>query len=375
MTTHAAAYETIAARHPGAAGNRNDTEFAELISVIAFSGDDAYLLPYPLVPPSGYSVVPIAEATFFESGATVVYTKAFRDFTDLIQDGAWIDNTVAFLQAGTGFISAINTGRLGPRIRMIFNGAVHPAAIDGLRGQIHYAYTGNTYMGLQHFCEFEEHPPDSDTDPDSRLVELLNAFNQSSNSFSLGVDGSGNAIVANYCGFAGLAPEGAIFIRPEDIGLGPDQIAPDAVDNVVSNFRAHPSVFYPPGKAGFVRGVFRQAVDSIAINSVVPQASGGPIGITQVDAAPTTSNWLISVDGQFMIVQLNHPGGSDFRRPRDIWNNVWVPILTGGKSVSDATLFGGVIVTGGGIGFRWDYADYFRCLPLPGTNVFQDIPG
>ena len=374
MTQHAATYESIGARHPGTNTARPDSSWGDDHPVVAFGvAPETNLLPRGLVPISGYSSVPVISIDTIGIGDSTIYTRAINNSwvfqaTDTSGEGDVINNVTAFLEKGTAANSVFNSGRLSPRVHLDFNGANEPANQISLAAAVQYAYRDNHYQGLAHFCEFEDHPPDSETNPDTRLRTLLNVFNQSAASYQVGIAGNGDAITANYCGFAACAPEGAVFIRPEDVGVGPDQIPANGADNVASKFRAHPSVFYPAGKSGYVRSLFRQAVDVIGL---AQGPVGGPLEITQVDAAPTTSNWLVIVDGQSQIIQLNHPAGSDYRRPRDIWNNVWVPIITGDKSAAGAVTFGGANSTGGSIGFRWDYADYFRCLPIPGTNISQ----
>ena len=375
MTTHAAAFESITARHPGTATSRPDSGWSDYHPVIPFGVTPAtQLVPRSLVPISGYSAVPVLSADVVDVGDTTIYTRATNNAfglqaTDTQGEGEVISNVTAFFRKGTFQNSAFNSGRLSPRIYLDFNGLNQSANQTALSATLQYAYRDNPYFGLCHFCEFEEWPPDSETNPDTRLRQLLNLFHQGTSSYQVGVDGSGNAIVANYCGFAALAPEGAVIVRPEDIGTGPDQIPTDGADNEASKFRAHPSVFYPAGKAPYVRSLFRQAVDTIGL---AQGQQGGPLEITTVDSAPTSSNWLVVVDGQAQILELIHPQGSDYRRPRDIWNNVWVPIITGNNSAAGAVTFGGAVSTGGSIGFNWAYADYFRCLPLPGTNIVQD---
>ena len=133
-------------------------------------------------------------------------------------------------------------------------------------------------------------------------------------------------------------------------------------------------MFFTPGRAKYARALTRQAVDAVAVDFATGQA-GGPLGITSVDQSITTSDWLIMVDGQPSIVRLTHPGGSDLRRPRDIYEDAWGPILNGPSSSFSAIQFVSGAGNLGGVGFRWSYADYFRCLPISGTNVTQSTIG
>ena len=124
-----------------------------------------------------------------------------------------------------------------------------------------------------------------------------------------------------------------------------------------------------------MRALTRQAIDVNAIDATGSNVDTAPLAIYTVDTAPTHSDWVVSVDGQVQIVRLLHPAGSDYRRPRDIYNALWVPILTGGSNTANAVAFGQVVGQTDAVAFRWAYCDYLRCLPLAGTNVNQSGGG
>lgn len=373
MTTHSVAYETIRSGSAAASGLLPHTVSSSHHTGIAVSGTSAFAIPKPLVPPSGYTTVPVSELTALEFGDTAVVTTGWSDSDNVEQGGGVIDNTSPFiikeLVGNTGF----NSGRLAPRVTLDYSGAVEPANPTSVEAHVQWAYSDNNYQGILHFCEFEDHPPDSDSVGAGRLQQLLNLFQSAGNQYAVGVDSGGTPIVVPYCGFAAVAPEGAIFIRPEDIGSGPDQIPASMGNNEGSKFRAHPSVFFTPGRAKYTRSMTRQAVDTNAVDALI--VDGGPLAITSIEQSITTSDWLVVVDGQPMIVQLTHPGGSDLRRPRDIYEQAWVPILNGPSSNFSAVQFVSGAGNLGGVGFRWAYADYFRCLPIAGANVIQTGSG
>jgi hypothetical protein len=112
--------------------------------------------------------------------------------------------------------------------------------------------------------------------------------------------------------------------------------------------------------------------DATAINTV---GASQPLTILSVTSAITFSDWLIIVDGVPAIVRLNHPNGSDYRRARDIWNALWVPIITGSQATSWASTFASIDGIQSGAAFvvdRLKYLTYARMLtPNNVTRVIQ----
>src|SRR5690606_32135365 len=47
--------------------------------------------------------------------------------------------------------------------------------------------------------------------------------------------------------------------------------------------------------------------------------------ILEISARIDASRWLFVIDGTPVTGVIHHPSGSDYRRPRAIWNNVIVP--------------------------------------------------
>jgi len=281
----------------------------------------------------------------------------------------------------TGGKQAINvdttSGRQSPRITVgaaaasAFNVALVAlgAPFNGIDVRIIHNYGEANYQGLQHFISFEEQPPNSDGDGSGALRTLLNNIQNGGASYQVGMQTDGTVLTAEGCSFAANAPEGAVYVDPGDIGTGPDQLTTTIDDNTGAKFKAHPNVFYPAGRADYVRSLTRNNVDSIPVN----EGSTQPFRIVRIDNAVISSNWLVVVDGVANIVRLAHPGGSDIRRPRDIWNMVWQPIIQSSSlSVADAlTWTSPNNVDGGGVGGRWKYLEYARCLEIAGTDITQ----
>jgi hypothetical protein len=65
-----------------------------------------------------------------------------------------------------------------------------------------------------------------------------------------------------------------------------------------------------------------------------------------VARAPLFSTWWCIIDGVSQEITFQHPAGSDFRRPADIWVNVIVPFITGKGGVGGP---GVVIPTGANV--------------------------
>lgn len=375
MTTHIACYESLSSRSHSSGSLRPGQTFSDSFVDIDKIGTNTYVIPYPQVPLSGYTSLPVAHAQIMELGDTDLIINAWAAYPEVDEAGTVDTSAGPFLRKNDDDESGINSGRIAPRVMLDYQGLTRPANNLKVQGTIHYAYSDSVYTGQTHFCDFEDFPPDSVADGDVRLKALLNGFVNNGTPFVTGVGASGDIIVNN-CAYAGIAPEGFVYIRPEDLGTGTDQIPPTVFTNTAAAFKAHPSVFYPSGKATFVRGITRQAVDSIDIAIVSPGGTNkSPLGIIVVDSAPTFSDWVVVVDGQSQIVRLNHPGGSDLRRPRDIYNQLWVPILLGPSNTAAATSFGQVTGLVDATAFRWQFCDYLRCLPLFGTNTTQGSGG
>lgn len=391
MTEHAICYESLSSRTSSSAGLRYDQEIIQTLENHPFQAENQLTTPIPWLPvplsafDQGNSAhqLPLHRVdwrlvTNNTAGISLGYANgrqyiASVDGSTLLNGGATPQNYV--IQTEPVQVS----GRQAPRFVLVFAGDVL-SALDGIAGTstgldltLRYSYKAQTYQGLHHFIEFEDQPPNSNPDGSQRTREILTQITQSGTRYQLGIDATGQPVYVEQCGFAAIAPEGAVFIRPDDFGgSAPDQIPSDVRENKASRFRFHPSVFFPAGKAQYVRALTRQHVDGVALDAIASQ----PLAVLVVDEPVTSSNWLLSVDGQPQLVKLPHPSGSDYRRPRDIWNNVWVPLLSASPDVSSSPAFGPITEAfGGAVDYRFAYADYFRCISIPGTRFqVQSFP-
>lgn len=381
MTSHAAAYETISSRgHVGPGAALQNLESLTIIGLgwLALN-DTTNAIQRALIPFSGFDPAkpPVHKATYrtrTTDASVISIGTAYSQQTVTSLSGTPLESDTNIIISVSGFAS----GRLAPDIVLDFNGDAGTAlaALTGTTNDVdvccEVGYIAETYQGIQHFCEFQENPPNTDSSGSERLAELLDLFEVSSAQFQIGVDATGQPVLVEQCGFAALDPSGVIYIRPEDIGPGALQIPAAFVDNSAAAFRAHPSVFYPSGKSQYVRAISRQAIDQGAVNADTVQ----PIKIISVTTSIPDSTWLVTIDGAPMIVRISHPAGSDFRRPRDIWENVILPLVNQGGALQGDVIYAQVQ---NGVGdarmSRLAYADYWRCLPLPGTRITQDGGG
>jgi len=191
-------------------------------------------------------------------------------------------------------------------------------------------------------------------------------------SYSLGVTSSGTPIVCEDCVWAGVAPEGRVYITAADLGTDLEDIPAAVTSNNATHFRFHPSVFVRRG--AYISGISYRYADNEFLNT------GGlgnqPLGIIVLNTPITESRWLCSIDGALEIVAFAHPAGSDFRRPRDIWNNVIVPAIRNpsGANVVSSALYGDVLgapLVSNQIVSRLKYLEYARYIPVPGVGTTQ----
>lgn len=380
MTTHVACYELRFARD--AAQGALPTSFAWTTRVQAAmtngvgESDSANLSP-GLIPPSAWNALgapgPLqAVAGVLVGDAANLRIATERSALSWAIEGAFTANVVA----GITFNPDAAFGRQAPPMRLHFEGNAHTAITAGpnvpqnVQVVCHWAYTTQSYQTLTHAIDFEERPPNTNLDGSDRLLSLIQEIDGAGQGRRLiGVTGAGVELFVNSCGWTGNLPEGRVFCRPEDIGDGPDLIPGnnDGDLNTAAKFRAHPGVFVR--RTSYVRSVARQNVDNTAITVT---AGDQPFRITTITTAPTSSDWLISVDGVMMVVRLLHPAMSDLRRPRDIWNSIWVPAITGGGAPNLSLIVAGTDgtqVTAYAALTRLSYLEYARCLSIAGTEV------
>lgn len=387
MTTHVSTFEILAAREAAAPAINPKTSHTIRQSVAFQAPLTAPLNTLPLalgpIPPSAY--IPLTQQPVLHvfgrvnsDGPAFAVIEAVAGGTWWAIEGAHTDNGGDLAIFPT---FAIANGRQTSDIVLRFDGAAF-TAIDALTGTLtgvdvvlHWAYPEPfEYMGLMHFAEFSEFPPDSTATASSRLAQLLRQIESSGSRAFLGTTSAGQDLFVNSCGFAGIAPEGQVIVLPSDIGNQNEQIPQNVGQNSALHFRFHPSVFIR--RTDYFRSIARQSVDAIAVDAI--NQGSQPLAITQVVSPLVASDWLIVVDGTPYVCRLVHPANSDFRRPRDIWNNIWVPIITGSQSAPEGTLFrgfDGVVQTGVvQIADRLTYLEYARMIGFGNAFAIQRTP-
>lgn len=120
------------------------------------------------------------------------------------------------------------------------------------------------------------------------------------------------------------------FVLAADIGAAAWQLPISFPENTPEKFRNHPSTFVRANMA--IRGLHHPArfpyhVGSIDVNNADGVQGENGVRIWVCNRAPTHSRWQFRVDSELLDVIIAHPSGSDFRRPRDIWNEVIAPTI------------------------------------------------
>lgn len=148
----------------------------------------------------------------------------------------------------------------------------------------------------------------------------------------LGVGSSGEVFAQN-AAMALPSPAAAVWIPPSDIGNQPEQLPVDVAANTVQHYGFHPGAFFR--ETTYTRAWRREPTHPALLDPMADPGEqlpitqlGGALFINTIVRAPTHSRWLIIVDSSAVEVVIAHPVGSDLRRPRDIWNQVWFAFLT-----------------------------------------------
>jgi hypothetical protein len=167
------------------------------------------------------------------------------------------------------------------------------------------------------------------------LRAALDAMNANAAGVVLPVSGGTDIRVPDCC-FAGPPASAQLTCDPADVGSGAGQITPDKTLITAAMLIPHPSVFVR--KADRIRGIYSQQIGELVLEPIPAASPAGQayVQVWQIDRAPTLSGWVISVDGHSSLLGVEHPAGSDLRRPRDIWAQVLVPLIAGSNSTAAA---------------------------------------
>jgi hypothetical protein len=381
MTTHAVCYAVLAARE---AGNRPDhrelltQSFPQLLTVVD-AGAIATSSPLYLgqIRPSAWTMnfVPVAAVNgeALLDGAAAAAVNWTAPMLGAQVDGAWLENGGDFLVQPS---SDVGFGRQSPPLHLVFAGAVQTAidaaggAFDGFRGSA-LILPALGFTGHYEFIDFDEVPPNTAAAGAEAMRLLLAKMSRGGARYVLGTRTDGSQAVANECAYAAVLPDGRVYVRAGDIGNNNEQIPAAVTANTAGHFRFHPGVFFRAAAAPYIRSIHRNQIDETAI------ATGGadsqPIGIISITSVPTSSDWLISVDGCPEIVRLLHPEGVDARTPLEIWNTLWVPQIQNSAAGGEATslVLGNPTQTQtAGIRLnRLRFLDYARCLNINGNQT------
>lgn len=286
-------------------------------------------------------------------------------------DGAFADNNA---EASIRKIRRISAGRNAPPLQLFADGAALVALkdagdVDEVNGTYSWAYDAtNPYQTLAQIGEFYDDPPNTDIDATVKLNELQRVLTDPSSRFNLGIDSGGQPLILDECSFASVGPDARVTIDVGDVGNGVDQIPVSVLDNRARNFRFHPTVFLR--RTRYIRSIERTYSDPGGLAQGF--TSTQPFNIRLQDEDTELSTWLIIVDGVSSIVTLDHTGLS-LRRPRDIWQQLWVPLITGDQSVANLTILGGGGTRGPSASqLRLEYLSYARFLDVSGNELTQE---
>lgn len=353
-------------------------------------------IPMPTIPFSSYddpseSVDPLGRSFVGEIGndvpSAVSAFNAGQNYWGI--DGPLAGNT------GDSIVKLPLTavGRNAPSLALQVTGDALTAAkeagdVDSVRGSLQWAYSpSNPYQTLVQIGEFTDATDNVENKADAtvELTAIQNQLTQPTAQHVLGVNGSGSVVKLDECSFAALGPDARVWIEAGDIGPLPEQIPVSVTDNTAANFRFHPSTFLR--RTRYVRSTERCYADPKTLT--LSNDGTQPINIQSITTPLLKSRWLIVVDGVTSIVDLDH-GGADIKRPKDIWQQVWVPLITGGQSLGDLTILGGgavqsdpniapaagsLLVGPEATQLRLTYLSYARFIQLGFSDITQTDTG
>lgn len=388
MSENIRTYELFANQENAGLGTHPDSVVTHIEELLDLTSGLSSPIPHPLIPPSGYGPANSGtgkQDTYIrrvEGVSTQGTLNAFStaDWTDnvwWINSGAQFNGGPPMIQRNVFQSGPFGAWRTAPNQQVRFFGNAlaaitgeDPPPVITLHLECGYPRK-NQYNGLAHFCEWADVPPNSTAVNEDNLRKIFTQVANAGARFSLGTLSSGEVFVED-CGFAAAAPEGAVYIDAADLGgTNPDSIPTNQGNNQASNFRFHPSVFLR--RTAYYRGLSAPYRDPVPFNDTGVIQPFNIIVVSEIG----TSDWLLILDGRAILVRLTHPG-PDLRRPRDIWNQVWVPLLAGSQATERAVgleLFppaGGIGPTGPNqLISRLRFLEYARCLPLPGVPTTQ----
>lgn len=374
MATHFAAFEAFGRRH--SAGPIYSGEFSKRFSSALGETNPAGTdyVPYLLDqrPGAGYLV----EATGY-----VETTDGTRAAVGTISgvDGWWIDGTyldnggIQSIQENTAAV-----GRNTPQYRFAFAGAARTAVlalsgtVESTELEVRYRpqrlFSGY-WQGYQSFGSFIQSPPNDPVSqggdpPDMRSAidgMLAGPFAKGGARYNVGT-----LLAPSYvpeCYFSAIDCTGYVVIEASDIGNATGQIPTNVANNTAANFAYHPNTFFR-GNSDKISGLASRLADDESISAT---QVGAPIGIYVNSSILSESNWLIVVDGQPQIVRLYADSGlGNPRTPRQIWEQIWAPLLQGSTSAARSVEINRSQKLNG-----LQYLTYARYLDRPGVVTPQ----
>lgn len=373
MTVHATSYSLLFNLQSSApTDDRNNKPFVQDVDVPT-SNTASDEIPQPSIPLNAFkgsnAVGPGTDNPVKRANLTYrTDAPAQASLINVSNDNIWAVDGPATLNStvpGFSYNSSNGGSRAQPSIAARYSGDASTALPGGtainIVGQIEYSQP--KYYGPCAAMDFQD---SANTEADE-IGALYTAIKSGGSNRSLGTTSSGGELIVQSCNWTGLAPEGAVYITPSDIGTNVEQIANDVTANTADKFRFHPSVFIR--KSPNLQSIVTGYRDDVALTAT---SQDNPIRIVQVTSAPAYSRWMFVIDGHIVLARLDH-GNQDLRRPRDIWNTLIVPLINGSQSTGNAARLADLEGNEGRVLInKWQFLQYARCLPLAGTRYIQD---
>lgn len=253
------------------------------------------------------------------------------------------------------FFNLSSEGRLSPRPQF---GIADTNSVTQCVGTLYWSNQID-YPSDMNIVLFEDFPPGNTGQGGGAPKSLLRALQNEPPAYVM----AGTSKV-EWCSAIGIAPEGRVWIEPGDIGgSGPNFIPSSVADNTAEQFLAHPSVFIPSGASRYITSIKRMIADALEITATTVK---NPIVITSISTPVTQSYWMVGIDGSQHIIQLQHPANTDYRRPKDIWNNIIAPSLIQGSQIGSILGFSEQAALA--VESNLKYSNYWRFLGSDGTE-------